>query len=398
MKIPWWVQKNLIRVAFFGSIFFLVWACEPSLKPVSQPKNDTAVVEQQVENIAKQYNSVAIKRLSKTDCGKSKSTMRELYGVRDFVVVLGDVKNKRKYNATYYYISDTGIKNFKHVSTWYRPRQNPDAQRVNDEKRLYYGANNPVMKKAQPGDIMLLIRLDEDNIEIRIFDQHYKNINKDLSNYDLQVSLNDDDVSDETVAANSEQEFAFDFPADEFDETDFRLFKSKHTKRKWVIGHITKITDGDTWKIDDFITIRSVGMDAPEKKQTCKDAKGQEYACGSAATAHVTELLKGKLIKCELFGTGRFGRTLAVCYNAKGVNVNKQMVRDGHAVVSVYPPVVYKDDEDYAKSKNIGVWQGKVHHPHCWRHRKKNDGKVPGLCDGDKTYNGWDNKFLIKNK
>lgn len=398
MKIPKWMHRPLEKLAkaFVLCIpllcfLFFVSCCQPEAQ-----LKDKAIVsdtlEQHVAKEAKQYESIAIKKLSKTDCGKSKATMRELYGVKDFVVILGN--KKRKFDAVYYYVSERGVEKFTNKSTWYQPRRNPNAKTVNNEWRLYYGTNNPVMEKSQPGDIMLVARLGENSIEIRIFDKTYKNINADLVDYDIQINTSDDDIRDETVAEKSEQEFVF--LANEFEESNFRSFRNKQTKHKWIFGNVTKITDGDTWKIDDIVTIRSAGIDSPESRQKCLNAQNIEYPCGTVATEHASKLLNGKQVYCELFGSGKFGRILGICYNTNGTNINQQMVRDGHAVVSTYEPILFEKEEMLARKEKLGVWQGKLQHPHCFRHKAKKNWKVVGLCENNKFYDKWDNKYITK--
>jgi endonuclease YncB( thermonuclease family) len=50
------------------------------------------------------------------------------------------------------------------------------------------------------------------------------------------------------------------------------------------LSGVPRIIDGDTLAIGS-IKIRLVGIDAPEKHQTCKDAGGQKYDCGIVSAA-----------------------------------------------------------------------------------------------------------------
>ncbi len=405
MKISNWLKTRLrlVVLAFVGvglTLYGIV-ACQD----IQTPYESTQVMEDAVVQDGKfptEYISLALKKLSKTDCGKSKSTMRELYGVKEFVVVLGDVKESKKFKAKYYYISDSGIETFNHMSTWYSPRRNPNAKTVNNEKRLYYGTDNKVMKLAQPGDLLLLIRLDNSNIEIRVFDKHYSKLKSNLSRYDMHVNnqrtlpapITDKSqlsnlINDQDIELASEEHTTFDIPKDFYKVKDFQLWRNKHNKRKWVIGNVSKIADGDTWHIDDIIVIRPVGMDSAERKQTCLDENNKEYACGLEATERVKKIIGNGLVSCELIKYGKWGRSLAVCYNSKGVEINRQMVKEGYAVVSTYPPYTYTEEESYAINQKIGLWRGKFQHPHCYRHQKKQDWTVDGLCENNKYYHGW---------
>ena len=53
------------------------------------------------------------------------------------------------------------------------------------------------------------------------------------------------------------------------------------------------MTDGDSIKIDGQ-RIRIHGIDAPEAKQTCTYANGEEWACGKVATAYMARLVCGR--------------------------------------------------------------------------------------------------------
>lgn len=46
--------------------------------------------------------------------------------------------------------------------------------------------------------------------------------------------------------------------------------------------------------------IRLYGIDAPEKTQECKDAKGQTYACGKASTDFLKQKVGSKALRCEV--------------------------------------------------------------------------------------------------
>lgn len=50
--------------------------------------------------------------------------------------------------------------------------------------------------------------------------------------------------------------------------------------------------------------IRLYGIDAPEKTQECKDAKGQTYACGKASTEFLKQKVGSKPLRCEVRTAG----------------------------------------------------------------------------------------------
>jgi len=103
-------------------------------------------------------------------------------------------------------------------------------------------------------------------------------------------------------------------------------------------GEVTRVVDGDTIharldlgldvRID--VTLRLHGINAPE----------HGTAAGDAATSHLVQLLSPANHLVERVVTVRtikdhrekYGRYLAVLIRDDGMNVNEQMVADGHAV------------------------------------------------------------------
>jgi len=90
--------------------------------------------------------------------------------------------------------------------------------------------------------------------------------------------------------------------------------------------------DGDSLRVGDGSEYRIFGIDAPELHQTCKEANGKAWACGRAAKARLTTLIKGGNVACAAHDKDRFGRTVAVC-SAQGVpDLGEAMVRQGYAI------------------------------------------------------------------
>jgi len=96
-------------------------------------------------------------------------------------------------------------------------------------------------------------------------------------------------------------------------------------------ARIVRIVDADTviadidkgFRSHQEFPLRLYGIDAPERFT-------EE---GKAATAHLTGLIEGKDILVETYRdkTEKYGRYLATIW-AGGLNINRQMVTDGHAV------------------------------------------------------------------
>ena len=142
-----------------------------------------------------------------------------------------------------------------------------------------------------------------------------------------------------------------------------------------IIG-IPKIVDGDTVNINNY-KIRLEGIDAPEMKQKCKKEKlkissiigytfYEEYYCGEYSKENLAAKVKGSKIKCISFTKDKYKRYLAKCFKDK-INLNRWMVRNGHAVAYRRYSKKYIFDEDFAKVNKLGLWQGKFLSPEKWR-------------------------------
>jgi micrococcal nuclease len=95
-------------------------------------------------------------------------------------------------------------------------------------------------------------------------------------------------------------------------------------------GKVTRIIDGDTIEVDG-VRVRLVGVDTPERGEAGyrEAAEFTRSLCpvGSIATLDVDDEKP----------RDRYGRTLAVVY-CGGVNVNRELLRQGYAVVLFIPP------------------------------------------------------------
>ena len=131
------------------------------------------------------------------------------------------------------------------------------------------------------------------------------------------------------------------------------------------ISGVPTITDGDTIKILNK-RIRFNGIDDPEKKQLCvKNSK--KYSCGAKATDALAKKINGKQVVCKVQDRlDRYKRYIGVCFVGE-INLNKWMVRNGHAVAYRRYSKDYIGDEDYAKKNKLGLWSANFIYPEKWR-------------------------------
>ena len=136
------------------------------------------------------------------------------------------------------------------------------------------------------------------------------------------------------------------------------------------------IIDGDTIKIDTK-KIRLHGIDAPEKKQTCKKpyltigffSFTKNYLCGQVSTDKLTKKINNQIIKCKIKNVDRYNRLIGECYK-RNENLNSWLVSNGYAVAYRKYSKKYTLEEMNAKNNKLGIWQGKFEMP--WDFRRKN--------------------------
>lgn len=128
------------------------------------------------------------------------------------------------------------------------------------------------------------------------------------------------------------------------------------------------VIDGDTIEIHGQ-RVRFNGIDAPEGKQSCKDAKGKPYACGRVAARALDEFLAAsKPTRCTFVEWDKYGRFVGNCARADGRSVQSWLVENGHALDwPRYSHGAYAPQEARARTAKLGVWRGEFQKPWEWR-------------------------------
>lgn len=131
----------------------------------------------------------------------------------------------------------------------------------------------------------------------------------------------------------------------------------KHDTVKTIQGNVTKVSDGDTLTVvtaDSKYKIRLARIDAPEIAHFGKPAQ----PFGKEASAHLRQLLDGKVVSVDIEAIDRYGRSVGTVY-LNHQNVNLTMVKDGYAWV--YREYSNGGDdlmmlEKDARQNRIGLW------------------------------------------
>ena len=99
------------------------------------------------------------------------------------------------------------------------------------------------------------------------------------------------------------------------------------------------------------------------------DPGRRTLGCGIAAKAKLERLIAGDEVRC--FGLAdspdRYGRLIAVCHVWLKHNLNSEMVMSGYALAFRRYSLDYVVDENYARSKRLGIWGSRFDAPWDWR-------------------------------
>lgn len=140
---------------------------------------------------------------------------------------------------------------------------------------------------------------------------------------------------------------------------------------------VASVIDGDTIEIHGQ-RIRFNGIDAPESKQYCDDAKGFEYPCGRrSAEALDGFLAASKPLQCTFVTWDRYHRFVGECRRADGASVAAWLVEHGQALDwPRYSQGAYAAQQAKAQAAKVGLWVGNFEAPWDWR-AEHGDGAAP---------------------
>ncbi len=119
---------------------------------------------------------------------------------------------------------------------------------------------------------------------------------------------------------------------------------------------VIEVIDGDTIKLENGLTARLKGINAPEKSMMFYN---------QAKT--FLEKIRNKKVELELHGTDRYGRLLVYVY-FKNKLINSEIVRNGLAHIYYYEKDSHYDElkkaEEFARRNHLGIWK-KSPHDYC---------------------------------
>ncbi|RUW57003.1 excalibur calcium-binding domain-containing protein [Mesorhizobium sp. M8A.F.Ca.ET.021.01.1.1] len=140
------------------------------------------------------------------------------------------------------------------------------------------------------------------------------------------------------------------------------------------IAGVASVIDGDTIEIHGQ-RVRFNGIDAPESKQYCDDAKGFEYPCGRRSAKALDSFLAASWpVQCTFVTWDRYHRFVGDCRRADGASVAAWMVEHGQALDwPRYSNGAYAALQAKAEAAKVGIWVGNFQAPWDWRAEHADD-------------------------
>ncbi|RWM00828.1 MAG: thermonuclease family protein [Mesorhizobium sp.] len=144
------------------------------------------------------------------------------------------------------------------------------------------------------------------------------------------------------------------------------------------IAGVASVIDGDTIEIHGQ-RVRFNGIDAPESRQYCDDAKGFEYPCGRRSAEALDKFLSAsRPVQCAFVTWDRYGRFVGTCTRADGTDVAAWMVEHGQALDwPKYSNGAYAAQQAKAQAAKLGLWVGNFQAPWNWRAQHSDDVQAP---------------------
>jgi endonuclease YncB( thermonuclease family) len=128
------------------------------------------------------------------------------------------------------------------------------------------------------------------------------------------------------------------------------------------------VIDGDSFRSGNE-TYRLVDIDTPELRQTCKDARGADWSCGTAARDRLIALTLRGAVSCKDRGRDRYGRIVALCSGLAASDFGETLVREGLALDYGRGAGTYFKAEREAREFKRGLWAGSFDRPEDWRRK-----------------------------
>lgn len=132
---------------------------------------------------------------------------------------------------------------------------------------------------------------------------------------------------------------------------------ASETKVEWSV--VKRVVDGDTIELESGEKVRYIGINAPESVKSDSPVE----CFGKEASAYNKQLVEGQRVRLErdVSDRDKYGRLLRFVYLEDGTLVNDQLVHEGFAYVSTFPPDIFRASQFKqamieAREAKRGLW------------------------------------------
>lgn len=148
-------------------------------------------------------------------------------------------------------------------------------------------------------------------------------------------------------------------------QTEEVIIASDSTKQNNLQkAKVIRVIDGDTIEIEGGQKVRYIGIDTPETV----DPRRSPQCFGKEASTKNKELVEGKevYLQKDVSETDKYSRLLRYVYLTQNeISINEQLVKEGYAVSSSYPPDIkyqekFKVAETEARNNQKGLWNNEI--------------------------------------
>jgi len=129
---------------------------------------------------------------------------------------------------------------------------------------------------------------------------------------------------------------------------------------------MVKVIDGDTIHIGK-LKYRFSGIDTPEMKQLCKK-EDKTILCGVLARDALFQKINNQPVECKMETIDRYKRIVAECF-VNNESLSQYLVRNGYAFAYRRYSTKFVEDEEYAKTNQLGLWSMQFEYPWDYRNR-----------------------------
>lgn len=145
-----------------------------------------------------------------------------------------------------------------------------------------------------------------------------------------------------------------------------------------TLDGVARVVDGDTIAFGS-VRVRIWGIDAPEARQACQDARGGSWCCGVRAGHALASWLARRPVSCRQRDRDDNGRPVAAC-TVDGQDVGAWLVGKGWAFdYPRYSRGRYAGVERLARSARRNIFAGAVTPPWVWRAEQRQKSADVGL-------------------